>query len=81
MQRCRGAQRIALQPLLVFPLRASATPHPCVENTLSFRRDGPYCRPHIPHADILTGRCHIANHRFQMAQRMFLLAQKFGSEK
>jgi len=55
-------QRNALQPLLVFPLRTSATPRLCVENTVSFRRDGLDCRPPIPHTDILTGRCHIANH-------------------
>jgi hypothetical protein len=54
-------QRNALHPLLVFPLRTSATPRPCVENTVTFRCDGPDCRPHIPRTNILAGRCDIAN--------------------
>jgi len=67
-------QRIALQPLLVFPLRTSATPHSCVENTVFFRCDGPDCRPHILCTDSPTGRRYVANHRFQIPQRMLLLA-------
>jgi hypothetical protein len=40
---------------------------------ISFRRNGLDCRPHILGADIPTGRRHVANHRFQITQRMFLL--------
>ncbi len=54
-------QRIALQPLLVFPLRTSATPRPCVENAVTFRCDVPDCRPHNPRTNILSGRCGIVN--------------------
>lgn len=49
-------QKIAEDDPSTVTCLSSATPRLCVENTLSFRRDGLYCRHYIPRTDILTGR-------------------------